>query len=156
MKYVQNVKLPSNRSELGKYNLLKNNPNIPKFMQPPQTERRESPRPKVLTNKAVVARNFLVYMKSVEKQFSLRPSTLKENNAKTLNWNLRLKKSLEEVRTQSISQSTNRSPSLSLIFNQGSKKDKYVAKPVQKSPKSPTKILIQSSTSHSKKSNPIV
>ena len=96
MNYVQNVKLPSDRSELGKYNLLINNPNIPKYMKAPPTQRDiETVRPKVQSNHAVVAHNFLVYMKSVEKQFSQRPSTLKENQAKNLNWNLRLKKSLE-------------------------------------------------------------
>ena len=104
MKYVQNVKLPNSRSELGRQNYLSNNPNIPKFMKPPETQRESSEmRPKVLTNQAIMSQNLLFYLKSVEKQFSLRPSTLRENKAKNLNWNLRLKKSLEECRSHTTS-----------------------------------------------------
>jgi hypothetical protein len=69
-------------------------------MKQPETHRESSEvRPKVPTNKETMTQNLLFYLKSVEKQFSLRPSTLRENKAKNLNWNLRLKKSLEECRS---------------------------------------------------------
>lgn len=73
-------------------------------MKPPETMRESSEmRPKVLSNQAIMTQNLLFYLKSVEKQFSMRPSTLRENKAKNLNWNLRLKKSLEECRSQTTS-----------------------------------------------------
>lgn len=50
MQYIQNVKIPKNRSELGRYNLLNVNPNIPLFMKPAFTERFGDHRTKVLTN----------------------------------------------------------------------------------------------------------